>query len=466
MNAASSSQSHNNAHDLAQRIAIVREELSIFNPTFASQLRKLGDDIESQSTRAWSRLDLTRMFDLDGAFDNYFPNLTRWLYPLEAIRNILILLPLIVTWYAIGNAANHYQALLQTQPDMAKQSFLVLWQTGFEGRTSLTLGDIAWWDVLLLGFVVMTTALVLSLQQSRNKQVSKLRTDLFNILFDATLEIATQDARRPIEVVARLGDESRLLAESIRNMKEWLDTQMAETKELADFIRQALEQEINELKAVSEKNRETASNLGQFTAQLQNTTITIRGAIIDLTHVIQEIPSISSNLAKSHHELANALQTIADDQKNAFGLLRQATNTMQDSAGILKITTENFGKGVKQLGQSSDILSESTKQVGSLGETIKIATTNLANISPVFDKSLSLLNDTIPANIRRQEVTADRLDTVNQQQEIAADKLEIASQQLKDASQSLEEAMRKLIAEMQTTLVAMREAKLRINSRV
>ena len=54
----------------------------------------------------------------------------------DRLRNILVLVPILLTWFALAEAARAYDRYLALSPDEVRQPFLLLWERGFGGQAS------------------------------------------------------------------------------------------------------------------------------------------------------------------------------------------------------------------------------------------------------------------------------------------------------------------------------------------
>ena len=80
---------------------------------------------------------------------------------LNAIRNTLVLLPLIITWLALSLATINYQQYINANPSKITIPFLKLWQDGFGGR-SFNFAETG-----LLDFLVLVLILCLVVRSDR-----------------------------------------------------------------------------------------------------------------------------------------------------------------------------------------------------------------------------------------------------------------------------------------------------------
>lgn len=81
----------------------------------------------------------------------------------EWIRNVLVLVPITLTWFSFWLAAQDYGALLKSNPELAGDSFLYLWETGFAGKAAvpfLTFSQTALIAAFVLLVIIFLTVLV------------------------------------------------------------------------------------------------------------------------------------------------------------------------------------------------------------------------------------------------------------------------------------------------------------------
>src|SRR5438105_8554320 len=111
---------------------------------------------------------------VESTAEDYF---SRWAVSLEAVRNIFILLPILVTWLSLGLAAVAYAQIYHLYPD---QSFLKLWADGFPGIHWPVPGFpiVAAVDVGLLTFLLSLTASIQFIEWNARRKAAGLRSEL------------------------------------------------------------------------------------------------------------------------------------------------------------------------------------------------------------------------------------------------------------------------------------------------
>ena len=75
---------------------------------------------------------------------------------LEVIRNALVFAPIAVTWFGLATASAAYESLLRARPELISRPFLLLWQEGFQGAsTVLTFSTLAIIDASLIALLIV-----------------------------------------------------------------------------------------------------------------------------------------------------------------------------------------------------------------------------------------------------------------------------------------------------------------------
>ncbi len=92
----------------------------------------------------------------------------------EVARNVVIFLPIAVTWYGLATASAGYAELLTKDPSLAGLPFLLLWQESFRGTGSvISFSTLATIDASLIGLLI---ALSLALNAHSEVRDTRLRS--------------------------------------------------------------------------------------------------------------------------------------------------------------------------------------------------------------------------------------------------------------------------------------------------
>jgi hypothetical protein len=185
----------------------------------ASRMYQLADYATVLPPESLPRLlDSTATLDeLEEAYSNRYR-----LGLLGIVRNVLALVPLLLTWWALSAATNAYQVEVRIHPDMVYQPFLVLWENGFNQGFWPTFSTIAGVDAVLFAFIIGLTGFIHSLEQHAHKRARQV--------------VANMD-RVVTRLVATLGHARMTLS---GNPSDWaaavanvIKTAMSETRQLS-----------------------------------------------------------------------------------------------------------------------------------------------------------------------------------------------------------------------------------------
>lgn len=123
--------------------------------------------------------------------DSTINKLSAFVRILSLLRNILILLPVAVTWYAIGQATSAFAIFVETGGE-ATVNFLDFWQNGYEVLDEKwRISEVALFDVYLIGLVVILTFMVgifqnivFARQDNFSRQIESERTAISLLIQD------------------------------------------------------------------------------------------------------------------------------------------------------------------------------------------------------------------------------------------------------------------------------------------
>src|SRR5690606_4937369 len=220
------------------------------------RLRDLATALTTESGRfRWSDVDLRRAFNTDRLSHAWAVHHEGGYAPAaieiaDKIRNVLVLVPILLTWAALGEAANSYARFVEQNPDERDTPFLVLWQRGFDGDTSWfspTFSAVALVDALIIAIIIILTLYAHGRREKQEDQIadsaSQFQADFDNALAEATVLLATDRSSRPVQLadsVERLVDGFEVSSQNLLNQlqaeHDRLDHLAARReKEFADF---------------------------------------------------------------------------------------------------------------------------------------------------------------------------------------------------------------------------------------
>src|SRR5258708_19669942 len=198
----------------------------------ANRLRNLRTAvIGGNNADAWASADIEKLINPEQIIENYKnqPVADALTSVLEVGRNVLIFIPLLVSWFGISKAVSTYSDYVGKHEDQISQPFLYLWQTGFGEQLPeiYRLGFLAGIDAFLLFLLVVLTIFHSSLvdirKRHRIREAENLRADLAEALAGATLCLATRNRQQPTNVADAFDRSARYFGEAVDRMLKRMD---------------------------------------------------------------------------------------------------------------------------------------------------------------------------------------------------------------------------------------------------
>src|SRR2546425_1370890 len=238
--------------DTQTKVDTVARKIQNINPSAANRLFRLSAAVgraPNSMADAWAANNVQQMIDAHVIAEqmraNDIPGLG--LRALEWVRNLLIFLPLVLTWYGISNAVSSYSTFINTitsNPHADKTQlqfpFLYLWQQGFGGYLPgwLVLSRLAFYDFIMLLLLVLLTGIVnirSNLRTSRKEQeVELLQEELTDALADAALCLTN---RRGSQQQAGGGvDISQQLLDQMEKERQHREQELVALKSFSDAL--------------------------------------------------------------------------------------------------------------------------------------------------------------------------------------------------------------------------------------
>src|SRR5260370_20075188 len=126
---------------------------------------------------------------------------SRGAHRLEGWRNGLVLLPLMVTWFSLGLASIAYAQSIGGDPKLVAQPFLKQWADGFPAITAIvigtvhiplvyngvrlfTFGEVALFDFIVLGILVIITLSIQQIESRARKKAEEISAWLEEELYE------------------------------------------------------------------------------------------------------------------------------------------------------------------------------------------------------------------------------------------------------------------------------------------
>jgi len=469
--------------DLAESPALAERKDSLLD---------LAGAIDDEDAHVWAKVDLFAAFGEDAVavpgVDRRDSQITFW----EWARNILVLLPLLITWSGVALASHQYGRLteLAARPDqdagivgMSMRPFIALWEQGFDGIPGLT-EDIwhslaGWFDLTMVALLDLTAILMVvaaSLRSGylrRNREVTlenefqKVWNQLRETLTAASFHLSKRAFDTPLRVTEELGKATAHLSSIYKQIldaedraKSRLDditesimtfsTRLAAHEEvvgglnvtarsLSDSLRSARD-DIAQIGATfadtAAQERELVNQLGDTTLQLGATTTEslrqaseIKSATSELVGALAEERGVHSAVAESLAGSATALQNSADEVRRQWEKLGDDRVVLRDDLQRLQGIFNRAGEQMQQVADHVNVAYQ-------LFPGVEQSNRELADS---FSSSAQALNDSA------KEISTHTSETLNSLLDVATGRLDEQVNSAKEISTHTSEALSSLL---------------------
>lgn len=300
------------------------------DPDTAAQLRDLGDAlVGGPNAEAWALSDVQALLNPDRIAnalggDGSDDVIARGL---EVIRNSLVLLPLAITWFGIFLAVDGYFKLITARPDLAGQSFIFLWQSGFQDRMllPLPLGNLAVVDAFLLAGVFLLTLAA----YGRSAWVSiwnyqfgaRFRNELGQALAEAQLILAP--LRRPQFASNPVFEQSA----------QTLLRELAEERQHLAELAQRREREFGNLNSITENLGNSSVVFLNAAQSLANTHTATLAALNGVTSIMKGLAASQQDVVRAVHQVTGSADALLQQQQKASEQSNAQIRSLLDGNG-------------------------------------------------------------------------------------------------------------------------------------
>ncbi len=366
------------ATSVRQRLEELADEVESSSHSAAERLRDLGDAVDGgQAADIWASADIFQLIDPDTIAEQVR---TRGIGDdlvkvLELLRNALVFLPIAVTWIGIWLALESYGAAIQANPALAEQSFLFLWQQGFEGRMPLTLSTIALIDGFLLSLVFVLTLIVLSRNNQKDRHAEDVRDDLASVLADASLVLTHRRTQQNLTLTSQF-------------------------ERVAQELLTALQEERTRIQDLASRKEKEVGDLAVFTRDFMAGMQTMLSAVQALQQMPQQLGTLLNNLAASFQQLADQQrhqqQDFAQATQQAATQIHQLMDThraMSVNMQAMGTNLQSMGTGLQAMGSDlRDAIQVSKSATAQTAQAISDMRTIAANLSAAQTQFLASLS--------------------------------------------------------------------------
>lgn len=382
--------------DLIEELQQVSEKLHGINDGAAERLEKISQALADGSLTL--PVDVRHLLDPTGIEEQAIIHSQRywyWLGWLEWIRNILVLLPVALTWLGLAAAAASYRDAVTTAPELAEEPFLKLWELRFYGHGSIpgpTFSELAFVAFGLLAGVIFLTVLVHLWRDVKvdnaYRAAAALRQDVESVLWELTL--GNRNEHSSHDTVIALNRLQQTIDRLQKHIDEMLNAVFTENSR-ANYLAQLRQKEVSDLHLFGEGMKQVSGSLIQQGQQLGVVYRQLLVAVERLSSQVEQMGKEEQRVVASFDSLhtrsdslLGSVQTLGKRVEEGIYSLRQVTvngashtNAMISTAKTLHDVTAAVLEGDQQL-------REGLLEIQSQNENIIVHLTNTAS---ALDKS-------------------------------------------------------------------------------
>jgi methyl-accepting chemotaxis protein len=316
----------------------------------AERILMAADAVEDADAEA-----LARIIDPGRAVSEIEEAKNFWTHQLTAARNVVALLPLLLTWGALGFAAFDYANYIAKHPQESATSFLVLWINGF-GGTGFSFTFTAALDFFFLFIVVLLTFLA---QRAETRAASESRV-LGAVIDEATQHLTLAVEKRRVrvgkdpdawvqavqQVINKAMDQTRAIADANKAAADEFKATLGQVQQ--ELVR--YHQGVNAITTAAGQMGPATQTLGDAAKALAANAATYSTTAIDIDTHLQQFVAIVQSAAKDMTAAATAVDRVAT-QINA-GMVDNLTVASRNLArveGQLNKTTYELSRAARLL---------------------------------------------------------------------------------------------------------------------
>jgi ABC-type transporter Mla subunit MlaD len=401
---------------LAREIQNLATSLDEIDSRSSSRLRDLASAVSTPNERSrWNAVDLQQAFNLERiAYEFAVRRVGRQKVQLiefaDKIRNMLVLVPVFLTWFALAEAARDYERFVSANPDQAGQPFLLLWQQGFGGESSPispTFATVALIDAAVILVIIFLTFYAHGRREDQEDAVANVAQEFHsgfdNVLAEAGVLLARDRAAQPSQLarnVAALTDRfdqnSREILELIGEERERLaaiaDQRHEEFQDFAVFARS--------MRGGAEQSNRMLAELRQLSRSLDNT-----------------VDRLSSDVAATgRHQgtLLSTLQNLEQLTSSAIQSDQAVTHRLAEAAAAISESADAAATGADNANRLAEVANQTLRGIGELAQRVADTSDELARATNRDHSSAQELGASVARTTEQNQQIADALSGLTQ----------------------------------------------------
>jgi hypothetical protein len=414
--------------ELSDEINGLAASLEDIDQRSTERLRDLAASLSTEEGRLrWADVDLRRAFNSEYLAHFYAVKREGGYAPTsvaiaDRIRNMLVLLPILLTWFALWESTRAYRSYIDSHPDDIDQPFLLLWQRGFggdRGFLQLSFSSVAIIDAAIIGVIILLTFYSHGRREGQEERIDrtaqKFQADVDNILAEATVALAPDRAGRP----AMLARSVERLAERFEYNSQELISRLQVEHDRLEAISNRREKEFADFGVFANGMRAGAEETHRLLIELRQVSTALQNALEDLTSEV----GVSGDQNKSLLAAVTSLERlVATGIQSDHGV----TKRLAEAAEALASSSERSLAGAEAAAQAGRIATDAVRGIAEIGQ-------NLATGQNRVEHAIASESE---ANTRLAEALRSGMSGVAQSARTLSD-VQVALASLRDEFQSI-----------------------------
>jgi hypothetical protein len=366
-------------HELAENLEEMAATLESVDVRAAERMRSLARAVATDEGRQrWAEVDLRRAFNTErlayayalqreGGYAHSTVAVADWM------RNVLVLVPILLTWFALAEASRAYETFLTANPDEVRQPFLLLWERGFGGLSpwyAPSFSTVALIDACLIAIIIALTLYSHGRREAREEKVDKsaekFQTDLDNVLAEAAVVLAFDRGSRP----ALLARGVERLVDRFEQSSQELLTRLRIEHDRLEQLAGRREREFADFGVFASGMRAGAEETHRLLVELRQVSAGLQTALEDLTSEV-------SSSADQGRTLLQAVQGL--EQLTAANLHSDQALTRQiaSAAEALVEAADKGMAGADAAAQAARVATEAVRGIGAMAQDLAASQTRV-----------------------------------------------------------------------------------------
>lgn len=328
--------------ELARELEAMAASVGEVDQKSAERLTDLASSLETDETRLrWADVDMRQAFNTEQIAHAYAVKREGGYVPaivdrVDRLRNVMILLPILLTWFALFEASKNYAKFIEANPEEVRKPFLLLWEENFGGTApfwSPSFSTLALTDAAIIAVIIFLTFYSHGRREAREEAIDKsavaFQTELDNVLAEATVALAPDRAGRPA-----------MLARSVHRLADRFDNSSQE-------LLTRLKAEHDRLASIANRREREIADFGVFASGM-------RAGAEETHRVLLEMKQLSTGLQHALEDLASEVAASGETQralqKTVGSLERLVGSGMQSDAAL----TRKIAEAAEALADAAD----------------------------------------------------------------------------------------------------------------